>query len=113
MRALRRLGAGAMTAIMIGAISAVAAAPASAAPTEICKGSPIPAGFVITAQGFSVFCPGNSPNNTWTITVPSTTGFTLICSVSPIPPGFVITAQDFSVFCPGNSLNNAFIIEHP
>ena len=108
-RALRRLGGAAITAIMIGGISAVAAAPAGAAPTTICKGSPIPAGFVITAQGFSVFCPGNSPNNTWTITVPSTTGFTIICSVSPIPPGFVITAQGFSVFCPGNIPNTLTI----
>jgi hypothetical protein len=59
-----------MTVSMIGAISAAAAGPASAAPTEICKGSPIPAGFVITAQGFSVFCPGNSLNNTLTIRLP-------------------------------------------
>jgi hypothetical protein len=69
-RVLRRLGAVAMTVSMVGAISAVAAAPARATPTIVCKGSPIPAGFVITAQGFSVFCPGNSLNNTLTIHLP-------------------------------------------
>lgn len=98
-----------MTAIMIGAISAVVAAPpASAAPTIICKGSPIPPGFVITAQGTSLSCPGGL-NNTWSILIPPTTGFTTICSVSPIPPGSVITGQGFSVFCPGG-LNNTFTI---
>lgn len=98
-----------MAAIMIGAFSAVAAAPpASAAPMIICKSSPVPPGFVITAQGTSLSCPGGI-NNTWSITVPPTTGFTIICSVSPIPPGFVITSQSFSVFCPGG-LNNTFTI---
>ncbi|WP_344750756.1 hypothetical protein, partial [Micromonospora olivasterospora] len=62
-KALRRLGAVAVAAITLGIISAVTVAtPASAATMTICKSSPIPAGYVIIAEGSSISCPGSFPN---------------------------------------------------
>ncbi|UGQ48095.1 hypothetical protein [Massilia endophytica] len=79
-------------------------------PTEliICKGDPIPSGWVIVSQ-FSygqAGCRGDI-NNAWRIKIPGAEE--IVCDESPIPAGYAVTGRFSNMSCPGPGKNAKII----
>lgn len=79
----------------------------SANSVVICKGQPIPSGWVIVAQTTNFAC-SSDLNNAFVIKQPGMSE--VICAYSPIPAGYVITATTTNFAC-SSDINNARVIQ--
>lgn len=102
------LTAGFLT-ISLGVI--LGAAGRSSAQTTICKGSPLPTGFIIVSEADKMSCPFNTKMNAWSIKRPAATD--IMCKNSPLPEGFVITGEADKYGCPFSTKMNAWEIKKP
>ncbi len=80
--------------------------------TSICKGSPIPAGFLIVGQDTDFSC-SNNFDNVWVIQRYNTCNVgarMTICKGQTIPNGWAIKGTTTNLSC-GKDFDNAWIIE--
>jgi len=81
---------------------------ATAAPRVICKGQPVPKGFVVVGYKDSAKCSGDSE-----LVIKKPTDTEIVCDGSPIPEGYHVVSQEGSTACTtadSNPLTNALSI---
>lgn len=78
----------------------------------ICKGTPVPSGYVIVAETVSEGCSPGGHLNAWVIKRPASSE--IVCYQSPIPPTYVIKKEiQTSRTCPNYPTNNIYTIKIP
>ncbi|MEM8535297.1 MAG: hypothetical protein AAGF95_30960 [Chloroflexota bacterium] len=79
----------------------------------ICKGQPIPSGYVIVGERRSSRCPGyfGTNRNMWVLRTPGSSE--TVCKGSPIPSGYVIVSERRTAQCPSyfTTSDNAWAIK--